>query len=106
MDMMAYRFHDREVVELEALQEAKPAGFPSEDGKNLQMYNGGVDIILPNALNAAQLEISLDHNDSYEIVYLREGHELGSQYIGGENSTDGLTIYDVLYSGRSINNRV
>ena len=80
MDVMAYRFHDSEVVELEVLQDPKPTG-PSEDGKNLQIYNGGVDVILPEILHVDQVEVSLDSNDTYEIVYVNDGHELGSQFI-------------------------
>ncbi len=95
VDVMAYRFHDREIVELEVLQDPKPAGSPSEDGKNLQIYNGGVDVILPEILHVDQLEVSLDSNDVYEIVYVNEGHELGSQFIEGGQITEGLAIYDI-----------
>ena len=95
VDTMAYRFHDREIVELHVLQEAKPDGFSSEEGKNLQIYNGGVYVILPEALHAAQMEISLDSNDTYEIVYIREGQELGSQYVEGGQQTEGLILYEV-----------
>ncbi|MCD4674001.1 MAG: hypothetical protein K8R77_15165 [Anaerolineaceae bacterium] len=95
IDTMAYRFHDREMVELHMLQETKLEGFPSEDGRNLQIYTGGVVVNLPETLHAVQLEISLDHDDMYEIVYLREGYELGSQYLGDSKRSMGLALYEV-----------
>ncbi len=89
-------FHTPLEVAYENVQIPKAEGTLWNSPGNIQFNDNGVQVDLRELYHSNLLEISLDHNDNYKIIYFQNNSELGEQIIqGSKNSTEGLAIYTV-----------
>ncbi|MCB0076941.1 MAG: hypothetical protein KDD73_05910 [Anaerolineales bacterium] len=68
-DWEAYRFPDKVTVEAASVSEAVPAGIAWDDPRTTPFPDDGIEIVLPRLSRANMLELSLDINDLYRLVY-------------------------------------
>jgi arabinofuranosyltransferase len=94
IDYPRYRYGEQ-VVPLSALSEVKSEGTPWDAEGNIIFPEAGVQIALERIYHAKSWEVSLDHNDDYQVLYFHGNTEIGAQQIAAKNSTDGLAVYQV-----------
>ncbi|MCJ7623062.1 MAG: hypothetical protein MUO76_06140, partial [Anaerolineaceae bacterium] len=60
---------------------------------NVHFSDSGIEIQLEEVSFSIQIDITLDNNDDYLVLYLNDDKEIASQTIPGLNRNDGLTRY-------------
>ncbi|MFH1067171.1 MAG: hypothetical protein V1746_04660, partial [bacterium] len=89
----AYRYPKMVKISLEKVSQPKPEGAPSEASDNVFFRDRGVEITLEGRSFAKGIEISLDHTDDYQVVFLRDGKDVGKIEVSGKMGRSGLTIH-------------
>ncbi len=81
IDQDAYRYP--EIVRRSYAEVSAPVSEPEncQSRGATAMQDSGLEITLPGPSQAAWLEISLDHNDRYQVVYYRGERELAAEII-------------------------
>ena len=84
-------------VNLGSITVPKSQGAPWNSPDNIQFHDSGVEVNLENIYHSHSIEISLDHNDTYKIIYLLGNSELDSYVIEGNKVSiqEGLAVYSV-----------
>jgi arabinofuranosyltransferase len=85
IDFETYRYPD--TVERSAAQLAPDAGKKAEA---ISMSDSGMVITLPEVSHATQLEISLDSDDEYQVIYYQDKTVLAEQMVNAPFTPDGL----------------
>ncbi len=93
IDFDAYRYPNMVYVGLDSVSEFKAAGTSPYQPGNVAFYDSGVEVDLGAPVYAAQIELSLDSNDRYQVVYLRDGVRLAAQAVPAAGSPPGLAVY-------------
>jgi arabinofuranosyltransferase len=93
LDFDAYRYPHLVRIDLVRVSEPKPAGTITSDPANIPFYDHGVEIDLGDRLHAVRVELSLDSNDAYQIVYLDGGVEIAAQKIPVLLTSPGLAVH-------------
>jgi arabinofuranosyltransferase len=81
-----------EKVRLSEISEPKAEGTYWDNANNLTMLTTGVEIDLERKYYSNCIEVSLEHDDRYQIIYFREGLKIGEQTIQPSRGR-GLTIH-------------
>jgi hypothetical protein len=71
----------------------KPAGLAWDAPGNAVLGRAGGRIALPESTRAPAIEVSLDGNDTYLIVFAHGDTALDEQRVGPRGGPDGLAIY-------------
>ena len=79
IDYEFYRTGYKTVVNLPEIDEPKAAGTPWNHPDNFLISEKGIKINLGKEYHAKRMEISLDNNDDYEIIYLSGSSEIANQ---------------------------
>ncbi|MCA9945311.1 MAG: hypothetical protein KC449_17630 [Anaerolineales bacterium] len=95
IDYEAYRYPGMVHTPLTAVQTAKPAGTPLDSPGVLLFSPRGLEIQLETAVHPTQLQLSLDNNDDYQLVYFNDGVEVGQQLVPAPYTPDGLAVHEV-----------
>lgn len=93
VDVDAYRYPHLVHVDLGRVSEPQSPGTMASDPANTPFYDSGVEIDLGNRIYAAQLEVSLDSNDTYRIVYLDGNVETAQQRVPAPMAPLGLAVH-------------
>ena len=93
IELDAYRYPNKVYVSLSQINEPKEPGTSIMDWGNVMFYDSGVEIDLEDVRHATQIELSLDSNDDYRVVYLGEEGELASQTVQAPYAPDGLAVH-------------
>ncbi|MBI5604259.1 MAG: hypothetical protein HY879_12985 [Deltaproteobacteria bacterium] len=81
VDLNYYRFPFRLQVPLSEIQLPKRAGTPWNQAGNIMISHRGLLVDLERPYEAEGLEISLDNNDDYLLIFFQEGKELARQMV-------------------------
>ena len=95
IDYEAYRYPGMVHTPLTAVQTPKPAGTPLDSPGVLLFSPRGLEIQLETAVHPTQLQLSLDNNDDYQLVYFNDGVEVGQQLVPAPYTPDGLAVHEV-----------
>lgn len=91
----AYRYPKMVHVPFTAVQTPLPEG-TALDSKGVIIFTvQGVEVELETAVHNTQLELSLDNNDDYQIIYFNGTKEVGQQTLLAPYTPDGLAIHIV-----------
>lgn len=93
IDQDLYRYYEMERVKLADLAIPKPQGTPSDSPGVVKFGDNGLEIALGGVSHAASVQLTLDNNDDYAIVYRLQDAEVASQTVAGLNLSEGLTLY-------------
>jgi len=94
IDYEFYRTGYKTVVTLSEINEPKAAGTPWNHPDNFLISEKGIKINLGEEYHAKRMEISLDNNDDYEIIYLSGSSEIANQMIQAHIIPQGgLAVY-------------
>lgn len=88
-----YRHFFMVFIDLADLSERKPETTPTDLPGNVHFSDSGIEIQLEELSFSNQIDITLDNNDDYLVLYLCAGKEIASQTISGLNKNAGLTHY-------------
>jgi arabinofuranosyltransferase len=92
VDFDAYRYPHLVRVTLADVSEPQAEGTLSSDPANTPFYDHGVEIDLGRRLYAARIEVSLDSNDVYRIVYLDGDAQVAAQQVPAPSAPLGLAL--------------
>ncbi len=82
-------------VTLDEVAAPKAAGTARRARGNTLFYDSGIEIDLGATVQSAQIEVSLDANDDYQIVYLNGDRVVGRQTVGAADWQPVLAVYDL-----------
>lgn len=90
-------------VTLGSLTAPKSEGSPWNSPDNIQFHDSGIEINLENLYHSNSIEVSLDHNDTYKIIYLINNSEVDNGVIEGNKFSikEGLAVYSVEVPSRA-----
>lgn len=80
----------------------KAAGTARRTRGNTSFYDSGVEIDLGAVVRSAQIEVSLDANDDYQVVYLNGDAVVGQQTVGASGWQSVLAVYELPVPRRAI----
>lgn len=95
----AYRFPD---MVFKTLSEA--SGTPSESDQSINFTASGLEISLGAVFHSAFIDLSLDSNDQYQIVYRLQDDEIASQTTAQPFAPEGLVDYQLNVPQKAVNN--
>lgn len=95
IDFDAYRYPEMEFTDLSTISEPKSNGTRWNHPGNLSFVDSGVEINLEALTHAGWIEISLDSDDDYEIVYFNQRGKLAAKKIPATYSYEGLVIHRI-----------
>ncbi|NPV84928.1 MAG: hypothetical protein HPY45_02810 [Anaerolineae bacterium] len=79
-----------------------PEGMAQGEARKVVFFDSGLEILLGMQIPGKEfIEIALDGNDHYRIVYLRENMELASQVIHATRKESGLVVYRLPIPGKA-----
>jgi hypothetical protein len=78
---------------LTAVQTPLPEGTALDHEGVVVFTVHGLEIGLETAVHHTQLELSLDNNDDYQIIYFNGSKEVGQQDLPAPYAPDGLAIH-------------
>lgn len=81
IDFDFYRYPSMLHVDLSEIDKPKAEGTPADQEGNIVLSNSGIEINLGKQYHTGRIEIGLDHDDNYQIIYFHEDRELASQTI-------------------------
>ena len=94
IDTVAYRYGPLDQVALADVSEPKAVGTPLSAAD--RQFTHGLRIVLGRITHAPRLEISLDNNDDYLVVFVVSTSEQGEQVVKAQPiAMGGLNIYQV-----------
>lgn len=91
----AYRYPNLVRLPLAAVQKPQAQGTALDSEGVVKFTVHGIEIGLETAVHNTQLEISLDNNDDYQIIYFNGSLEVGHQTLAAPYTPDGLAIHTV-----------
>lgn len=93
VDFDAYRYPHLVRVGLARVSEPKAPGAPASNPANIPFYDSGIEIDLGARRSAVRLEVSLDGNDIYQLVYLSGSARVAAQTIPAPSLSPGLAVH-------------
>lgn len=91
-----YRLPSLKRVELGEVNTPKPAGTPTGSAGNIRLTNSGVEVRFDAPSHAKRLQISVDRNDTYILVYMLENRTLARQTLVARLvPSKGLAVFEV-----------
>jgi arabinofuranosyltransferase len=93
IDFDAYRYPHLVRLDLSLTNEPKAVGTRASDPNNTPFYDDGIEIDLGGRRHAGHLEVSLDSNDVYRLVYWAGDIELAAQEISAPFAPLGLAVH-------------
>jgi arabinofuranosyltransferase len=90
IDYDRYRYPDMVFVDLSYL-----VGNAGEEKEAVVFSDHGLEIDLGNASHATSLELALDHQNDYEIIFFSEGREIAMVGVPEDGCQEGVCIIDV-----------
>ena len=83
-------------TDLKNLQSEKKAGTPWNAPGNIILPRAGIWVDLPKVQHQTKMQISVDHNDEYLIVYYQKGKNIAEQTLPPQSeSAGGLAVRQV-----------
>ena len=96
LDRDQYRFPNLKRLTYTQVSQPKPAGTRWNASGTIVLHSNGVHISLEELTHAPQIEISLDHNDQYQLLFMQGDNMLGWCNVGPKaGSGHGLAVYTV-----------
>ncbi len=95
IDVDKYRFPGQRRVEHARLGKAKKAGTPGNAKGNLVLPGQGVHVSLAETSRAKTIELTVDGNDNYRLLFMKGADELGKATIEAEGRRGGLAQHTV-----------
>jgi len=102
IDRDAYRLPHLVRVSLADVAVPQVAGTMWNARGNTLFYDSGVEIALGMMARAARIEVSLDANDAYQVVYLNGTRTVGEQIVKASNRQSALAVYTLTVPRRAI----
>ncbi len=97
VDWEAYRYPEMlEKQHGEGLRTPKPPETPSDDSSNTLFGPSGLIISLQETTHAPTLELTLDSDDAYRIIYLHAGEVVASQNLSAPQFPEGGLALHIL----------
>ena len=93
IDFDAYRYPHLVRVDLARVSAPREAGTMTSDPANTPFYDHGVEIDLGGRHHAVQMQVSLDSNDVYQLVYLDGDVEVAASKIPAPFNPLGLAVH-------------
>ncbi len=93
VDFETYHYPEHLEVDLKDYNTPKSSGTDWDHPGNLILSYSGVIVRLGNLVHAKQVELSLDHNDDYRLLYFSHGKEIGHRDIQADHEGPGLQNY-------------
>lgn len=90
IDFDSYRYPKLVLVQLSQIDQAKGHGSAWDAGDNFIFGESGIEIVLNQRSWAKQIELSLDGDNAYQVVYLDENQEIARQRLPAQSSRSGL----------------
>lgn len=92
IDFDAYRYPKLVLVHLDQLDRSGTQGSAWDATGNFVFGASGIEIELNQRFQAKQIELSLDGDNAYQVVYLNETQELAQQHLAAQSSQPGLQM--------------
>jgi hypothetical protein len=68
-------------ITLSEFDDAKAPGTRFGHKGNQRLFNSGIEIDMEGLMRAARIELSLHRDDTYDVVYLRDGRSVARQRL-------------------------
>jgi arabinofuranosyltransferase len=101
-DADQYRFPGLKKIALAQVSTPKAVGAPWNAPGNQTFAQRGLHIDLGGLQHAAHAEASLDSNDPYELLFMRDATVLGKVDAGPYKGQPGLMVYDVPVPAKAV----
>jgi arabinofuranosyltransferase len=96
IDGEAYRLPELVKVHLADVSVPAQAGRAWDHPANVTFQDSGLQILLDSPSNAGRVSLSLDGQDSYQVIFRRAGRELAARQVKAPpDAPPGLYIFDV-----------
>lgn len=102
IDQDTYRLPKLVQVQVELLNNARLDDNSGISSSAIAFQESGIEIIFGKTIKPSNIEISLDGNNSYQLIYLQNGDEVGKQKLEMKGNKPGLqsTCLEVLPKAR------
>ncbi len=82
-------------VNIEKINEPKGLGYPWNEKGTIVLNTNGLLVDFGNIPDKAVMELSLDNNDDYKLIYFKGGDSIYGQMIKADFKQSGLSIYKI-----------
>ncbi len=80
-------------VTLRLLSHRQREGIPWDGPGTIRMYGNGLRVVLGGLRNATEIDVAVDHNDRYDITFMKGTQDVGALSIAPRPKGSGLFVH-------------